>query len=218
MNFDEWEPIYLQILKEFGFSRLEDEVAGVTLFNLLAGKNLVKLQELEGLIREKTVCVIGDAPGSIDKLPDAELYIAADGATKKLIECKKLPGIITTDLDGDVGVEIKANAKGSIVIIHAHGDNIQALEKYVPKFRGKILGSTQSTPYTRLVNFGGFTDGDRAVCLASHFRAREILLKNFDFEDVSAERPEDREVKLKKLGWARKIIEECSKKTVIKFV
>lgn len=218
MNFDEWEPLYLKILEDFGFSRIEDEIAGATLFNLLAGKNLVKLSELEKLVKHKVVCVIGNAPGEIEPLPDAETYIATDGATRKMLGHRRLPSIITTDLDGDVNTQIKANSRGSIVIIHAHGDNIPSLEKYVLKFKGKVLGSTQSTPYTRLVNFGGFTDGDRAVCLASHFQAKEILLKNFDFEDVSEEKPETKEIKLRKLKWAKKIIEECGKKSVIKFV
>ncbi|MEM3395952.1 MAG: 6-hydroxymethylpterin diphosphokinase MptE-like protein [Thermoplasmata archaeon] len=218
MNFEEWEPIYLKILKDFGFSRVDDEIAGATLFNLLAGKNLVKLSELEKLLHNRTVCVVGNAPGQIEPLPDADAYITADGATKKVLDSKKVPAIITTDLDGDVNAQIKANSRGSIVIIHAHGDNLPALKRYVPKFRGKVIGSTQSTPYTRLINFGGFTDGDRAVCLASHFQAKEILLKNFDFEDVSAEKPEIKELKLKKLKWAKKIIEECGRKSVIKFV
>ncbi|MGB9636707.1 MAG: DNA transporter, partial [Thermoplasmata archaeon] len=94
----------------------------------------------------------------------------------------------------------------------------QALEKYVPKFRGRILGSTQSTPFTRLINFGGFTDGDRAVCLASHFNAHKISLVNFNFEDVSAEPPENAERKLKKLMWAKKIIEICGKRTQIQIL
>lgn len=218
MNFEEWEPIYLNILKEFGFSRTDDEVAGVILFNLLREKNLLKVSELKNMLNSKTVCVVGNAPGKIDGLPQAEVYIAADGAAKKMLACRVLPDIITTDLDGDVEAEIKANSMGSIVIIHAHGDNIPLLEKYVHRFKGKVLGSTQSTPYTRLINFGGFTDGDRAVCLASHFEASEILLKNFDFTDVSAEKEEMREIKGRKLKWAEKIIKECGKKSVIKFV
>ncbi|MCX8173820.1 MAG: DUF115 domain-containing protein [Thermoplasmata archaeon] len=218
MNFDEWEPIYLKILQDFGFSRVDDEVAGVTLFNLLSGKNLVKLTEFEELLIGKVVCVVGNAPHTFEALPDADVYIAADGAAKKMLEHGTLPAIITTDLDGDVNAQIKANNEGTIVVVHAHGDNIPLLQKYVPRFRGKIIGSTQSTPYTRLINFGGFTDGDRAVCLAAHFEAREILLKNFDFEDVSAEEPEVREIKLKKLKWAKKIIENCGKKSAIKFV
>lgn len=218
MNFEEWEPIYLAIIKEFGFSRAEDEVAGAILFNLLRGKNLLKISELKNMLSSKRVCVLGNAPRAIDALPEAEVYIAADGATKKMLDAKVLPDIITTDLDGDVKAEIEANARGSVAIIHAHGDNIPLLEKYVPKFNGKVLGSTQSTPYTRLINFGGFTDGDRAVCLASHFGAREIIIKNFDFDDVSAENDENKEIKMRKLKWAKKIIEECGKHSLIRFV
>jgi uncharacterized Rossmann fold enzyme len=218
MQFDEWEPLYLQILADFGFSRQEDEVASVVLFNLLAQKKLASIKELKEIISGKIVCVVGNAPRKIDKIPDADVYIAADGATAKMLEHGILPAIITTDLDGDMRALLTANRRGSIAIIHAHGDNIPALETYVPKFKGKVLGSTQSTPFTRLINFGGFTDGDRAVCLAVHLDAQEILLLNFDFEDVFAEAPANAKTKLKKLKWAKKIIEMCSKSGTVRFL
>jgi len=51
----------------------------------------------------------------------------------------------------------------------------------VPKLRNPI-GTTQLKPFGKLHNFGGFTDGDRAVCLAEHFKAGLIILAGMDFE------------------------------------
>ncbi len=50
-----------------------------------------------------------------------------------------VPEIICIDLDGnsktDIEKEILACEKGSIVLIHANGDNIYKLEKYVPHIK-----------------------------------------------------------------------------------
>ncbi len=57
-----------------------------------------------------------------------------------------------------------------------------------------------------LYNFGGFTDGDRAVFLAHHFGSRSIQLLGFDFENVGEKPNCDEKTKLKKLGWAKRLI------------
>jgi len=53
-----------------------------------------------------------------------------------------------------------------------------------------------------LRNYGGFTDGDRAVCIAEHFGAARVTLAGFDFDNPIPDTPS----KLRKLAWARKII------------
>ena len=67
----------------------------------------------------------------------------------------------------------------SIFVVHAHGDNIQKLE-FVKNFKN-CIGTTQSTPFDKIQNFGGFTDGDRGVFLANHFQAKKIILFGMDF-------------------------------------
>ena len=55
---------------------------------------------------------------------------------------------------------LKSNELGSVIVVHAHGDNIDKLEKYVKNLKN-ILGSTQTTEkFKFLINYGGFTDGD----------------------------------------------------------
>jgi len=65
-----------------------------------------------------------------------DLFIAADGAASVLIKCGRVPDIIVTDLDGshpnDAIKEIEASDRGALLLIHAHGDNIDILEKYLP--------------------------------------------------------------------------------------
>ena len=65
------------------------------------------------------------------------------------------------------------------------------------------IGTTQTTPFNKIQNFGGFTDGDRGVFLASHFEAKKIILFGMDFGKqigkFSNTKKSDRDTKLKKL-------------------
>ncbi len=63
----------------------------------------------------------------------------------------------------------------------------------------------------RLLNVGGFTDGDRAVFLAEHSGARRILLWGFDFGSVDEPDPGARARKLAKLAWAGRLIGELAR-------
>ena len=65
------------------------------------------------------------------------------------------------------------------------------------------IGTTQTTPFNKIQNFGGFTDGDRGVFLANHFEAKKIILFGMDFGKrigkFSNTKKSDRDTKLKKL-------------------
>ena len=135
------------------------------------------------------------------------LKIAANGATSALLKNNVLPEIIVTDLDGKVSDQLLANSRGSITIIHAHGDNIDNIKKFVLEFKGYIVGTTQidPKPYENIHNFGGFTDGDRAVYLADYFHAKKIYLLGFDFggEVGKYSFSANKDKKLKKLKWCK---------------
>jgi len=113
----------------------------------------------------------------------------------------RIPAAVVTDLDGTMSDQVKANDAGAIVLVHGHGDNGPAVRKWAPLFAGKTVATTQSRPTGGLRNFGGFTDGDRAVFLADHFGAARIHLVGFDFAHPS---PKDADVRTKqrKLDWA----------------
>lgn len=208
MDFAAWEPIYERILKDFGFDREGDEKAARFLSSMLTVKNTVSLSELEAVISEKPVLACGNAPGLRAELSKIDLsafvIIAADGASAAFMDMGRVPEVICTDLDGnsesDLEKEILACEQGSIVLIHAHGDNLDKLEKYVPRFK-RFIATTQAEPFDKVYNFGGFSDGDRCVFVAQNFRAKSVRLAGFDFED-----PCVNPIKKKKLKWAKELI------------
>lgn len=208
MDFAAWEPIYERILKDFGFDREGDEKAAMFLSSMLTVKNTVSLSELEAVISEKPVLACGNAPGLRAELSKIDLsafvIIAADGASAAFMDMGRVPEVICTDLDGnsesDIEKEILACEQGSIVLIHAHGDNLDKLEKYVPRFK-RFIATTQAEPFDKVYNFGGFSDGDRCVFVAQNFRAKSVRLAGFDFED-----PCVNPIKKKKLKWAKELI------------
>ena len=77
-------------------------------------------------------------------------------------------------------------------------------------FEGPVVLTTQSVPGDIVYNYGGFTDGDRAVCFARHFGCRRILLPGFDYSSPMPKEGSDPAVKLRKLRWAKRIIEEMN--------
>lgn len=205
MLYDEWEEYYHLILEDFGFDRQKDELSARLLSKLLKGEE-TGTEELKGLIHERVVTVAGDGPNlenEIDRIRG--VLIAADEATSALLERGRTPDIVMTDLDGRIEDLVKANEMGAVVLIHAHGDNQDAIRKHAGSFKGKVMGTTQSLPFDKIHNFGGFTDGDRGVFLADHFGATEINLIGFDF-DNPREKGKNLEMKKKKLDWAYVLI------------
>jgi hypothetical protein len=220
MDFSLWEKYYEQILLDFGYERGKDEEAAEVLAELSTGKSLAGMEELKQLLVGNQVFVFGNGPSLPKTVEDHQFegtLVAADGATSALMAKGIVPHIIVTDLDGKVEDQLAANEKGAIVVILAHGDNIPALKEWVPRFPGKIIPTAQSGPMKHLLNFGGFTDGDRATFLADHFNAKRIILVGFDFGSdrgwVSQEEYEDEldlsdrnKVKMRKLTWANVLI------------
>ncbi len=206
MEFKEWEPVYLRILEDMGFSREEDERAALILSRMLDPSRTAPVSVLHELISGKDVLVCGNAPGLKNELGSVDagnyVVIAADGAAAVVLGSGVVPDIIVTDLDGDVEKEITANSMGSLMVVHAHGDNIDKLERFVPLL-DHIIGTTQSVPLDNVYDFGGFSDGDRCVFLAREFGAASITLIGFDLDDKNVT-----PVKKKKLCWAKKLIAE----------
>ncbi len=207
MEWNEWEALYEEILKDFGYEKKKDEEAARIAANI--ARSNVTLEELRRLIEGNVVSICGAGRNLDEEIEKIEgIIMAADEATSFLLLRNIIPHIVTTDLDGNVEDILKVNESGCIVAIHAHGDNIEALKEWLPLFRGKILITCQSKPFDTIYNFGGFTDGDRAYCMAKHFKAEKIKLIGFDFEKPREKEGKDMEVKRKKLRWAKRIISE----------
>ncbi|MCX6677165.1 MAG: DUF115 domain-containing protein [Methanothrix sp.] len=204
MQFATWEPLYQTILQDFGFSPGRDEEAAKLLAELLRDQE-PQLRAAEAKVAGRMIVVCGNAPSlekELDELQGRDaVFLAADGATQVLLGRGIVPDIVVTDLDGPFPAILKANLEGSIMVVHAHGDNLDALKKYVPKLR-RIMGTVQCRPPPGLYNFGGFTDGDRCVFLARELGAASIKLLGFDFEDEGVT-PR----KKKKLAWAKRLID-----------
>ncbi|MGB8309355.1 MAG: 6-hydroxymethylpterin diphosphokinase MptE-like protein [Methanoregula sp.] len=201
MEFSAWEPHYLEILAYFGFSREDDEKAAKLLATLL---NRDDLSTLIQLVKGYGVTVCGNAPlleRELALIPDGSVIFAADAAADVLFTHGIRPDAVFTDLDGATDLLIEMNQAGTIVVVHAHGDNISLIRHWVPRFTGPVIGTTQSTPLAHVHNFGGFSDGDRAVFAADSLGAERITLVGFDLDDPNVD-----PVKHGKLIWAKKLL------------
>jgi len=199
-----WKRRYQSILKELNYSEKKDKESALILDTIL--KETDNTQKIKKLIQGKTVFVIGSGPSLSFALPKLKklkksIKIAADSSLKPLLENGIIPDIVVTDLDGDEDAIKKLSKKKSVFVIHAHGDNIEKLHM-VKKIKN-CIGTTQTEPFNKIQNFGGFTDGDRGVFLASHFKAKRIILFGMDFGrrigKFSNTKKSDRDTKLKKL-------------------
>jgi 2-amino-4-hydroxy-6-hydroxymethyldihydropteridine diphosphokinase len=206
MEFEAWEPYYERILKDFGFSRKQDERAAKVLDRALGGER-VGPEGIAPEISGKPVAVAGNGPNLASELGRlTKVVVAADEATSTLLAHGRVAQVIVTDLDGDVADQVEANRRGAIAVVHAHGDNIPMIEKWAGEFQGRTVATTQARPFGRVHNFGGFTDGDRGVFLADAMGARSIRLVGFDFENPNR-KDVPAEVKRRKLDWAFILIE-----------
>lgn len=199
MEYKNWEPHYCEILAYFGFDRAGDEEAARLLASLMPRDNLLSLA---ALTCDNPVTVCGNAPCLKDELGKIHgVVFAADAAADVLDKNGIRPDAVFTDLDGASDRLLTLNKEGTIVVVHAHGDNIALLKHWVPRFKGPLVGTTQSTPLSHVHNFGGFSDGDRAVFAADELGAEHITLIGFDLDDKDVD-----PVKRGKLFWARKLL------------
>ena len=192
MEFGLWEKYYTVILDDFGFSRENDEESAKLLDEILSTEGCLTLNDLSKIVGFSDKFIVFGAGPSIKEhiqmlkadydLKDYVL-VAADGATTAMIEEKLVPDIVATDLDGNIDDILLANIRGANIAIHAHGDNIDRIAS-MTSFFNNVLGTTQAQPVGNLYNFGGFTDGDRAIFLSVALGASEITLAGMDFGDV----------------------------------
>jgi len=227
MNISEWEEWYEEILNDFGFSRDDDEDTADLLNEILNDCGCLTIDDLydEVVYNKKNntdkFIIFGAGPSlkeNINQIKDYNLndyiLISADGATTALLEEDIIPDIIATDLDGKISDLLTANAQGAYFVIHGHGNNKENIELWANNFN-KVLGTTQSIPFGNLYNFGGFTDGDRAMFLACELGASQMILAGMDFgtivtkysrPDIEGDTGPADEIKTKKLVYAERLL------------
>ena len=178
------------------------------------------------VLRATDIALLGAAVTTAEietALTDNTLLIAADGATGVL---STLPdslaerawsrlACVVSDADGGEGT-VAAVKRGIPMILHAHGDNIDAWTELL------ALASSRRTPppivlthqtpesIAGMHNPGGFTDGDRAACFARALGVpRERIRLLGTRTDIVGEwsGSSDPEQKLLKLQWMAKVLQ-----------
>lgn len=200
MEFAAWEPIYELIVEDFGFDPAADRRARDFL------DERVEIFDFEALdFQGRSVAIAGGSPtleAELEAVRSAERVVAVSSAASVLEDRGMTPDLVVTDLDGSPETAVSLGNRGVPVAVHAHGDNIPTLQAWIPKFdREFLIGTTQVEPTRRVINRGGFTDGDRAAFLADAFGARSLLFPGWQFDD-----PEVDEIKHRKLLWAARLL------------
>ncbi len=218
MEYSRWAPLYRRISEELGLPFEREEAAFARLRELLPPEARQRpLERVARRLKGREVVVVGLAPDSgpppLWRRPAGAArlaVVAADGATTACLTAGLVPDVIVTDLDGPVPAELAANQRGSLVVVHAHGDNQAAVAEWMPQFPGELVGSWAGPPRDGIIDVGGFTDGDRAAFLSEHVGARRILLWGFDFARVVEPDPEAEARKRTKLAWADRLLRELA--------
>ncbi len=221
LSLEEWFKIYNDISKRLRLSPIEDE-RSAELLSVLIRNRALDPSEIKKIVYNKHVVVVGAGPSVIEDLESIKrierkriVFVTCDGATKAFLEVFETnPHIIVTDLDGTPKEQVLCSKMGSIVMVHAHGDNRTEIATYVPKIE-KIIGTTQTKPKEKVYNFGGFTDGDRAVFIMSHFKPISITLVGMDLTEEVGKYSKpiifDRTKKIQKLKIAKELLELLAK-------
>jgi len=201
MRFEEWEPVYEAILADFGYPRSADEEAR----DLLAAHTREFDWSTLGHVAGATVAIAGGAGRLADDLAvvdSAGVVFAASNAAQVLRDVGISVDLMTTDLDKVPETAVDLSKAGIPVAVHAHGDNMSALRRWLSEFDpDAVLPTTQAEPVGPVENVGGFTDGDRAAFLADHLGAATLRFPGWDFDDPTLS-PEKR----KKLRWAERLL------------
>jgi uncharacterized Rossmann fold enzyme len=183
--FNTWYP---RLIRELGLNPEADADAARLLDNLTGGVSTCEA-DAQNMIRGKTCVVFGAGPSLAEWFGgvhlDGSVSVAADGAARIFMEKNATaPHVLVTDLDGGDDVVTWCATNGSILVVHAHGDNTDALRRLVPALvalKAKLILTCQVEPVGKLKNYYGFTDGDRAAWFCHAMGAHRIILVGMDF-------------------------------------
>jgi uncharacterized Rossmann fold enzyme len=205
MNFDEWEPVYERILTSFGYDRDDDERARDRLRSLIGDGGCYDTDALGQQVDGEAVAIVGAAPflsNEIDRAAAADRVFAASTAADVCHDHGVSVDLMVTDLDKNPETAVELTHEGTPVAAHAHGDNVPALDEWLPRFdRDHTIPTTQAEPVSPVKNFGGFTDGDRAAFLADHLGAASLVFVGWTFDDPTVDA-----AKREKLRWAARLL------------
>ncbi|MHA1126266.1 MAG: 6-hydroxymethylpterin diphosphokinase MptE-like protein [Candidatus Heimdallarchaeota archaeon] len=187
---------YEKIIKLLDIKPRFDKKATKILHKMLNAERVNKsLMNLEKCLKNAIVFIFGAGPSLENSIEQVKSIlannqtpikiIAVDGAAKALLDNDLKIDVIVSDFDGSIPTIIKSHEiNKTILLLHAHGDNIPSVKKVKQLLQKEnVVGTTQISETTKVKNFGGFTDGDRAAYLASNMAAKVVVLFAFDFGD-----------------------------------
>ena len=164
----------------------------------------IDVEELIQILETPTLLIVADgAAGVFSLLPDT----SAERAWSRLL-------FMVSDADGGDGT-IQAARRGKTIFLHAHGDNREDWKKLldisIEASSSPPLVLTHQTPeeIPGMHNPGGFTDGDRAACIALSLGIpiHRITLLGTNTEEVGRwSGTTVRSTKLEKLKWMGRIL------------
>ncbi|MHA2366138.1 MAG: 6-hydroxymethylpterin diphosphokinase MptE-like protein, partial [Candidatus Hodarchaeales archaeon] len=176
MNWEMWRPYYIEVVELLGINSKADLNAANKYLDLTRQYRSTGYEiYLKGIFQQKEnikrVWVFGAGPSLIEDFqvfvkhfnPLTDFVMAADGATVFLLQNEVLPDVIVSDYDGDLNALHFCCQQGSLLQLHAHGDNYSIVQEEFPIFvqEGLVLPTVQTEPKPPfLFNYGGFTDGD----------------------------------------------------------
>ncbi|MDR0508953.1 MAG: DUF115 domain-containing protein, partial [Candidatus Methanoplasma sp.] len=143
---EDWEPLYEEILEDFGYDRAYDESSARMLKALMMNSDLM---QDEDVVVHKKATVFGcsdDLENDIKAVPPQGTLIASGSSVGRLKEAGIFPDIVVTDLDGEIEPQIEASKMGAVTFMHAHGDNSELIQKHAHDFLGPVILTTQSRP------------------------------------------------------------------------
>jgi len=197
MKFEDWEPHTLRsrILRLRPRERRRGGVGPCR------AHDRDDLPVLTHLCRGRAVTVCGNAPSLIRELDRTEgSVLAADAAALVLQEHGIQPDAVFTDLDGADDRFIMMNLLGTIMVVHAHGDNIPLLRHWVPGSRAGRRDHPEPPPPAR-AQLRRLHRRRPCSLRRRRTRARKISIIGFDLDDRSVD-----PVKRGKLYWAGKLL------------
>lgn len=208
----------------FGWSIAQDRASAEAVCTLLGGDapcgrsswspsaREQHLEDLRDVVQAAVKVIVVGAAASEDEVRAAcspgAVVVAADGAAGAVGLDLPLVAVVS-DLDGAEHLE-RAVRRGPTLVLHAHGDNVFRWRERLPVWSREVealpLVVTHQTalPLAGAENPGGFTDGDRAVCLllALGVPAERLHLVGFATDRVGPwSGSTDAERKLEKLRW-----------------
>lgn len=174
-----------EVRGHFGWSHDDDAASAKRLLSALSGSSPFSVQHwspdarqatLQRLVRHlkaaSEVIVVGAAAEPEDvkaMLTKDSVVVAADGAVGACHDVVPVLCVVT-DLDGGEHLE-RAAREGVPLIVHAHGDNLDTWPGFLEMWSSLdappplVLTHQTREHLPDMHNTGGFTDGDRAVCM-----------------------------------------------------